>query len=479
MAVTEDGRLEDYFVERTGSKHLVGSIYKGKVDSIVTGIGAAFIDLGLEKNGFLYVADLFGEISDSGEILTKESVDTSPAKISEVLKKGQELLVQITKEPWGTKGPRITPHIALPGRYLVLMPHEKRLGISKKISGEKERKQIRGLLNELRLPKNVGFIVRTAGAKGTKKQFDREAKYLLNLWTRIKRRIPKVRAPHAVYEEYDLVLRMVRDFLYDDTGRVVVDSKAEYRKIVHFLKSLAPHLIEKVKLHRGPKSLFETEGIEREIAKIYQKKLFLKGKGYIVIEQTEGLIAIDVNTGSFAGKKNLEETAYVTNLKAAEEIARQIRLRDLGGIIVIDFIDMDMPKHRQAVFNAIEQAVRRDKAKTNILRVSHLGLVEMTRQRMRKSLQSIMYQDCPYCHGSGSVKSAVTISIEVARKIRDFLGDKRHKIRRNAVTVEVHPQVAKSLHENVAFVRSIQKECRCRITIKDRSDFHLQDVRVS
>lgn len=477
VAVLEGNILQDYFVERPGHKGIVGNIYKGKVDAIVTGLAAAFIDIGLEKDGFLYAGDVATEKLDRlplefDETALEERKRGSTEEIDKLLKKGQEILIQIEKDAIGTKGPRLTQYISIPGRFLVLMPLQKRhIGISKKIEGE-ERQKVKKALGELRIPNDVGLIVRTAARGATSRELGRELKFLLKIWGRIRNFANKENPPKLVYEEYDLILKIVRDLLTDEVTTLILDSKDEYRRVMKFLRMVLPSLRSKVKLYHGSKGLFEEHGIENEIERLYAKKVQLRSKGTIVIEQTESLVAIDVNTAGFSGKKNPEETAFATNMEAAKEIARQIRLRDMGGIIIIDFIDMELREHRHRVHQVLEDALRRDKAKTDVLSVSSIGVVEMTRQRMGRSLEAMTFQDCPYCRGEGRIKSVSTVCIELFRELKKILSESGLR----NIEVAVHPDVANFLAaQNKPLISFIERRYRCRLRIKPDSTRHIED----
>ncbi|MCX5715367.1 MAG: Rne/Rng family ribonuclease [Candidatus Omnitrophica bacterium] len=482
VAVLESDVLQEYYVERPGYKRVVGNIYKGKVDAIITGLAAAFVDIGLEKDGFLYAGnvatDESGHLSpDFDDDIFDESKRRSfePLSIDKLLKKGQEVLIQIEKEAIGTKGPRITQYISIPGRFLVLMPLQKgHVGISKKIEGE-ERARIKKILADIRIPGDVGLIVRTAAQGVSAREIGRELKFLLKIWGRIRGIANREKAPKIVYEEYDLILRVVRDLFTDDVEALIIDSKDEYRRVEKFLKMVLPNLRQKVKLYRKPKGLFDEYGIEKEVDKLYSKKVMLRSKGTLVIEQTESLVAIDVNTAGFTGKRNPEETAFATNLEAAREIARQIRLRDMGGIIIIDFIDMELRDHRKKVQHTLEEALRRDKAKTEVLSVSNIGVIEMTRQRMGRSLLSMSFRECPYCQGDGFVKSVSTVSIEIFRNLKKTLNE----VRARNVDLRVHPEVAEYLHtHDKNLIHFIERRYRCRVNVKPDPTLHVEDAHV-
>lgn len=501
VAVVEDGHLEEYFVERASDKQLVGSIYKGKVSSIVPGIGAAFIDIGLEKNGFLYVADVVGqgvleEDADFGDGHDKVEAEGAPAAsrkpqqghsrgrrdkhesiplIQDVLKKDQEVLVQVVKEPFGTKGARLTCQISLAGRFVVFMPHHPHVGISKRIDDRKERDRIRQIIKGVNLPKESGLIVRTAAWGCEAKILERDIRFLVHQWKMIQRRCVMHKAPSAVHEEYGLVLRMVRDVLSENFDRILINDREEFKRVDRFMRAAVPNLRPKLLLYGGETPLFVAHGIQKEIEKIYEPRASLKSGGHLVIEQTEALVAIDVNTGKFTGTKNLEETAFRTNCEAAKEIAKQIRLRDLGGIIIVDFIDMEMADHRRQVLRILEESLRRDRAKTSFLNLSQLGLVEMTRQRMRKSLESASTQECPYCQGKGIVKSRETVAGDALQKLSAFV----RNIRKEQVELTACPEVIEVLSRaNCKMIHTIESESQNKISLVADSHLHVEEVRL-
>lgn len=480
VAIVENRRLEEFLLERAGIPRTAGNIYKGRVASIVPGMGASFIDLGLERNGFLYVSDILHPATGDYDLLIAEPGTLGPkarerANIEEILQKGQEVLVQIVKEPIGTKGARLTTHITLAGKYVVLMPFDRHVGISRKINEIKERDRLREVMREITQAVPMGFIVRTQALGRTRREIEREVHFLTSLWERLRRSMPHRATPSLLYEEYDVVLRAVRDYFDEETSWLIVDGKEEFQQILHFVKSVAPHLRRKVVFFQEASPLFEKKGIEEEIHRLFQRRVSLQSGGSLVIEQTESMVAIDVNTGKFTGKRNLEETVFKVNLEAAEEVARQIRLRDLGGLVVIDFIDMDVAVHRRKVAQALEEAIERDRAKTNILSISELGLVEMSRQRMRRSIFGIAYQDCPYCDGQGLVRNAVTMSIEAMRDLRTYLT--RHRPR----TVELlcHPDVAARLTgPDKGHLDALQMRHRCQVNITPDPQMHLERIQI-
>src|SRR3989338_3065208 len=360
VAVVEGGSLEEYYIERPSDVSLVGNVYKGTVNSVMSGIGAAFVDIGFGRNGFLYVTDMMAPIQEFDLLETagqhpRHIPRPKPSDIDKLVKKGQEVLVQVVKEPIGSKGPRLTTHIGIPGRFVVLMPFDQHLGISKRVIDRGERERLRQILKKIMPGLNMGLIVRTAGVGKSEADFRREIRYLAALWRNIKNRSSKTKAPNLVKEEYSLTFRILRDIFSEDAARILVDSRDEYKKLMHFANNMMPSMKRKLMLYREQTSLFESRGIEKEVDKLYNKKIGLKCGGYIFIEETEGLIAIDVNSGSY-NKKHMEDTAFRVNSEAALEIARQIRLRDIGGIVIIDFIDMMREKHRRDIFDTLMNA---------------------------------------------------------------------------------------------------------------------------
>ncbi|MBN1526901.1 MAG: Rne/Rng family ribonuclease [Candidatus Omnitrophica bacterium] len=485
VAVLQNKRIEEFYVERADTVNLVGNIYKGKVESVLPGIEAAFVNIGLEKNGFLYVTDAVSGMASYEKLLEEEAGEEFGEKpeehkklprINEVVKKGDDVLVQIEKEPISTKGPRLTTHISIPGRFLVLMPFDNHIGLSKRIEDRKERDRIRQIFERLKLPKEIGFIVRTVAQGASEKDFAREANYLLRLWQQIQHKAQKARPPQLIHEEHDLILRITRDLLDDKVARLEVDSKNEFRRIMHFLRIYSPQLRSRVRWYRDRIPVFEKFGVEEQIDKIYNRIINLKSGGYLVFDETESLVAIDVNSGKSVRGKNLEDTAFRTNMEAAAEIPRQLKMRDIGGIIIIDFIDMEVHGHRKAVVAALERALEDDKAKSKILNISRIGLVEMTRQRMRKSVEGKSYQKCPYCNGRGTVKSALTVSIDLMRKLERALFEAP---RARELFVSLHPEVAayvSSPEKNM--VKPLEKRFRKTIRIVEDPNQHLEDIKI-
>ncbi len=462
-AIVNAGRLEEFYIERPQDKTIVNNIYKGKIEAALPSIGAAFVDIGLPKNGFLYLS----EIEYSFEPL--ETQEPIPKEI----KKGQEVLVQVVKESFGTKGPRLSCHIGLAGRYLVLMPQENQIGVSRRIEDDEERRRLRGAFSEFRLPKDVGFIVRTAASGRSKQELQRDAHFLLKLWKRLEKIMQDKKAPSLVYEEYDLTLRVIRDSFTEDVSKLIVDSKAEYYRIQRFMSTFLSYLRSRVELYRGD-DLFEDKDIEKQINKIFESKIYLKSKGYIIIEPTEGLVVIDVNSGGFRKKLGQEEMAFKVNCEAAVEAARQLILRDLGGIIVIDFIDMEKDSHRREVLNILKKALSNDRAKYDILGISQFGLVEMTRERIHRTVQALSYEACPYCQGRGKVKSPVTMSIYALRELRRFLKGKSLK----QVSITLNPAVIDELLKDKENLSFIERKFKIKLNFISVPSLHIEDIRI-
>ncbi len=465
VAVVEDGVLEELYIERAGLGSRVGNIYKGKVVNIESGIQAAFIDCGTGKNGFLHISDLHpryfsGAESDHTETVGRRKALKDRTPIQSCLHKGQTLVVQVTKEGLKSKGPTLTTYLALPGKFLVMMPWMRKHGVSHKIEDEEERKRLREILEDCRPPKGQGFIIRTAGQGCSKKDIQNDLRYLRRLWTAIEKRMEAERTPAELYQESDLVIRTLRDVFGSKISKIICDSESVARKIREFLLIATPRLKRRVTCYKSKVPLFHKYKIEDEIAKVQSRTVELKDGGSIVIEQTEALVSIDVNSGRYRRQQSAEQTAYRTNMAAATEIARQLRLRDLGGLIVCDFIDMRSTKNRREVERAFRSAVRTDRARSKILRISKFGVVEMTRQRMRPSLQSATYLACPHCAGTGFVKSHESVAIEIIRLLN--LSAAKDQIRR--IELFVSPEVADYL----------QNEKRTAITHVE----HLSDKRV-
>ncbi len=471
IAVVEDGILEELYVERKSIEAYAGNIYRGKIVNLEPSIQAAFVDFGVGRNGFLHISDVEPQYFRQGgydpEEIMRESDELAAASaarnresgrgnsrvfkggrprikppIQEIFKRGDEVLVQVIKEGIGNKGPTLSTYISIPGRYLVLMPALSRVGVSRKIEDEDDRKRLKKALHACNPPKGLGFIVRTAGAGRSEDELHRDMDYLLRLWKAIAKRIETTTEPGEIYEESDLIIRTIRDIYSDDIDHILIDEEDSYNKARDFLKSVMPRVVDRLKLYDGEVPLFHKYNLEEEIVKINQRQVQLKDGGSIVIDPTEALVAIDVNSGNFRGKASADENAFRLNLAAAKEIARQLRLRDLGGVIVNDFIDMRKESYRRKVERVLRDAMAKDRARTKILRTSPFGLIEMTRQRIRPSLKRSIYQDCPCCKGRGLVKTPESMSIEVVRTLALAVKNK-HIVR---VTVRVNDAVAAFLN---------------------------------
>jgi ribonuclease G len=470
IAVLEDDKTTEVFLERRHHRGVVGNVYQGRVSRVLPGMQAAFVDIGLERDAFLYVDDVVEPVA-----LGEDELDFGPAQpaptpsIDSLLKAGQEVLVQVSKEPLANKGARVTTQVTLPGRFLVHLPTVGHLGVSRKIESEEERERLRATLEELAAGRPGGWIVRTAGEGRPREEFVADLDYLSGLWRRLAERAATASAPTLVHQDLDLALRVVRDVFSADFSVLWVDGEETYTRIVEFLGQVQPQLAARVKLDRGDRRLFDRFGIEREIEAALKPKVWLKSGGYLVINPTEALVAIDVNTGRYVGQRNLEETALATNLEAVEEVVRQIRLRDLGGILVLDLIDMTEREHREQVFAALERELKKDRAKYKVLQISEFGLVEITRKRSRSNLERLLTQTCPYCDGSGKIPSVTTLCLSLRRaalKLAGTIGSKELLLR-------VHPEVARALQrEERAVVEELERELGVAILIQADPKLH-------
>jgi ribonuclease G len=480
IAVLEDAQLVELLVERSTERRIVGDIYKGTVTAVLPGMQAAFLEIGLARTAFLHVSDMLQAMVDFEAFdLDDESTPRTRGaerdiEIQDVLEKGQEMLVQIVKEAIGTKGPKVSGRISLPGRYLVLMPGMDHVGVSRKIGDREERYRLKRVLRELK-PRNAGLICRTAAEGRGEKEFSQDVNFLVGMWKEIEDKSASMAAPALVHQEISLVTGLIRDLFTEDVDRVVIDSKEIYRQILNYLKSFAPDLKSRVKLFKGDGPIFDEYGIDAEIERAMQRKVWLKKGGYIVIDHTEALVSIDVNTGRFTGKKNQEETILKTNLEAAREIARQLRLRDMGGIIIIDFIDMEQESSKKQVYDAFRQGLRGDRARTKVYPISDLGIVEMTRQRERPSLYHYFTQDCPTCEGSGKILSLNSTAMALERclqRIHARAGEKQVQIR-------VHPVAATFLlDDRAARLAELERNWKMRLDIREDPRLRRDELRI-
>jgi len=533
VAVVENGEISSLHIERKEDKNVVGNIYKGLVKRVLPGMQAAFLELGLERTAFLYVDDIIeeplggdidyfedDEADDGTDYSEDEPEGNAPPEespqggrqsrspegrpqrgqrnqrgrggprrresgrrargsvnIQDLLKEGQEVLVQVAKAPIGTKGARLTTHISLPGRNLVLMPSVKHLGISRKIESDRERRRLRDIFVKRIKARDVGFIIRTVAAGKSFADLKADADYLLKTWTKISRESKRMRAPALIHEDLSLSMRSVRDFFTEDVDEFIIDSATDFDEVASFISQFMPRLSNHVKLFEGPSAIFEHYGIEAEISRALGKKVWLKSGGYLLVDQSEALTAIDVNTGRYVGTKSLEETILKTNLEAVKEIAYQLRIRNVGGIIIIDLIDMESMKNRETVFDALQDALAEDKSKTNILKISDLGLVEMTRKRTHEDLVRYLTESCSYCDGRGYHKSQQTICFEIFREIEKESANESAKMKN--IVVFANDLVAKRmLKEEKEHVQYLSGRFDKQIHVRIDPKFHVEQFEV-
>ena len=472
VGVIENGELVELFIENTSGERLVGNVYKGKVANVLPGMQAAFISVGLNKNTFLYVDDALENVVGVDDV--PENI-SNKSSIKDVLKPGQAVIVQVSKEPFGTKGARVTRHITLPGRFVVLMPTVDYIGISRRIADNEERDRLKKLAQEFR-PKGMGVIVRTMAEGISPEELERDIEFLDKLWRRVKQKGKSAKAPSLLHRDLNLLYRIIRDTFDSDVLRLIIDSPKEYESILSLLEDIGPHLKERVFLFQQNRPIFETFGIETQIEKILRNKVWLKCGGYIVIDQTEALTSIDVNTGKYVGSTNLADTVLKTNLEAAAEIARQLRLRNIGGIIIIDFIDMDSHEHRRKILAALAEATVLDKTKTTILGLTQLGLVEMTRQKVRQGLAQSLLKPCTCCDGTGKVPSEDVLGIRIENEIKRYLETSTDQ----AVLIHLHPTTAGNLiGVNGANLERLEKESSKRIFIRGNLEVNPEEYKIA
>jgi ribonuclease G len=481
VAVMDEGVVTELYHERERDRGVVGGIYKGKVLKVLPGMESAFVDIGLDKASFLYVDDVLSDFSvyddyDEGErpVFTHGRKDKRPP-IEQLLKEGQEILVQVSKGPIGTKGARITGHISLPGRNLVFMPTMDNVGVSRQISEDSERQRLKSIVNSLK-PPHTGFIIRTVAEGRAEDEFRSDINFLLSLWDSILQRYNEVASPAEVYKDLSITFRVIRDLLSRDVRKLIVDDETEYKQVRGFLKSYLPRYQHTVELYRRREPIFEYYGIEDVIDRALSHKIWLKSGGYLVINQTEALTSIDVNTGRYVGKASHEETILKTNLEAVQELVYQLRLRNIGGIIIIDFIDMESAANRQKVYQALKEELKHDKARSKILQISEIGLVEMTRKRDRENLERLLSNPCPYCSGTGRIKSLPTVAYELFRDLDRY----QHQSRRPPdLTVNVHPDLADYLlTEEARALERIQASLGLRVHLRSVDSFHHEQFEI-
>ena len=491
VALLEDGTIAEFFIERGDGSDIAGNIYKGKVQRVLPGMQAAFVDIGLYQAAFIYVDDVLEENPNELEAMfvqeyeafqdaQDDSQEPEPEAvmrpvrtniIEDLISEGQDLLVQVVKSPLGTKGARISSYVSLPGRFLVLMPTSSHIGISRRIEDTAERERLKEIVGSLRSD-NLGYIVRTAAEGISAEKLSYEMGFLNNVWNNIKKRYERAPSTSLLHQELSVSLRAVRDLLLQEAERLIIDDKKGYESILSFLDTFMPSLKDSVALYEGAEPIFDAYNLEGDIGRALKRKVWLKSGGYIVIEHTEALVAIDVNTGRYVGKHNLEETITKTNLEAVKEIAYQIRLRDIGGIIIIDFIDMERQLNQERVFNALKEAFKKDRSKTHVLPMSEMGLIQMTRKRIRKPLTRILCEPCDYCDGEGYVVSKKTICYNIyrgfLREAQDMHGER--------LTLRVNPEIAELLHEEEKnLIVSLEKKIGKRIVIYPNPKLHMEE----
>ncbi|MEN8162415.1 MAG: Rne/Rng family ribonuclease, partial [Myxococcota bacterium] len=482
--------LAEYYLEREQERGLTGNIHKGRVDRVLPGMQAAFLDLGpsVERKAYLYVGEIPGAGDEASLLAGYDSGDgksrrrrkpsraaASQRNIEDLIKKGQLLPVQIVKEPIDSKGARVSGYLSLPGRHCVLMPGVDKVGVSHRISSETERKRLREIVDAAR-PKNIGFIVRTAAEGAPEDEVRDDVDYLLKLWEQTAAADKKAKKAGVLYGELDLVLRSIRDLLRDDIAEILIDDEEHYNRACRFAKAFMPRYLERIKLYEGRRPIFDHFGIEQELRRALSRKVPLKSGGSLVIDQGEALTAIDVNTGSFVGSKDLEDTITKNNLEACKEVARQLRLRNIGGIIVVDFVDMDKADNRQLVWEEFNKALSKDRSRANVTRISELGLVEMTRKRNRESLSQLLSEPCPTCNGRAVIKSASTVAHEALREVRRVGAS----VKSDTITIEARPAVADFLrkHERT-YIDALEKRFQKLVEIKGTSKLDPEEYKVA
>jgi ribonuclease G len=520
VAILEDDQVVEVFIESERHRGVVGNIYKGRVSKVLPGMQSSFVDIGLERDAFLYVTEVVNTVEEFDRLESgdeedevpqpvaagvgaaleagADAADASPAtageskprgdgrgqsrddrdrpqaKIEDLLKEGQEVLVQVVKEPLGTKGARLTSHVTMPGRFLVFMPTVDHVGVSRKIESREERARLRGIVREFREEHGFtgGVIIRTAAGGRSKEDIVSDLTYFHQVWTEIRKKMEAARRPPVLlFQEQSLVTKLLRDLLTDDYSAIRLDNEAEHRRVVTLVERIMPALLPRVKLYTKDYPIFEEYGVQAEIDKALRPKVWLKSGGYLVINQTEALVAIDVNTGRYVGKRTgrLEDTIVKTNLEAVKEIVRQLRLRDMGGIIVLDLIDMEEKKNRQKVFQEVEKELRRDRSPSKALQVSDFGLVIITRKRVKQSIERQLTDPCPYCSGSGSIKSASTICYEIVSEMKKIAPE----LEGQGVVIRVNPDIARALkEEESAVLRDLQALLGRAVTIKPDAHLH-------
>ncbi len=467
VALLEKGKLVELDIERPLQHRVVGNLYKGIVANVLPGMQASFVDIGLEKNAFLYVDDIFTDWDDESPPPVRSTID-------KLLRVGEEIMVQVIKEPYGSKGARVTGQITIPGRYLVLVPGADYIGVSRRIESQAERDRLRREVEKLK-PEQLGLIVRTVAEGVETEVMAQDLQFLVQLWNRISTRFQQKTAPSILYQDLSLTCRIARDLFVEEFSSFLIDNEHEYDKVREIVDYISPHLKNKVKYYQEAEPIFERYGVEIEIEKALARQVWLKSGGYLVFDETEALTVVDVNTGRYIGRRNLADTILKTNLEAAEEIARQIRLRDIGGIIIIDFIDMTIEDHRRKVVDKLNSSIKNDRTKTYVLGITNLGLVEMTRKKVRQDLSEYLQQPCPYCGGSGRVLTPLVVSTRIEGELKRELQEEKSK----AVLVEMHHEVAAIIiGSGGGNLKKLEDELGRHIFIRGTEDIHIEKYRI-
>lgn len=467
VALLEKGKLVEMDIERPLQHRVVGNLYKGTVANVLPGMQAAFIDIGLEKNAFLYVDDIFTDLDDENPSPARSSID-------KLLKVGEEIMVQVVKEPYGSKGARVTGQITIPGRYLVLVPGADYIGVSRRIESQSERDRLRREVEKLK-PTDLGLIVRTVAEGVESEVMAQDLQFLVQLWNRIFTRFSQKSAPSILYQDLSLTCRIARDLFVEEFSSFLIDNEHEFDKVREIVDYISPHLKSKVKLYKEKEPIFERYGIDVELEKALARQVWLRSGGYLVFDEAEALTVVDVNTGRYIGRRNLADTILKTNLEAAEEIARQVRLRDIGGIIIVDFIDMSIEDHRRKVIDKLNAAIKNDRTKTYVLGLTNLGLVEMTRKKVRQDLSEYLQMACPYCSGSGRVLTPLVVSTRIESDLKDELRNENSK----AILVEMHHEVAAIIiGSGGGNLKKLEEELKRHIFIRGTKDIHIERYQI-
>jgi len=490
LAVMEHGQLAELHIDRGDKGGVVGNVYMGRVVRVLPGMQAAFVEIGLERAAFLYAGDIYPQFVEDGGVEDKDADDpemtvaesapsskprTGHPPIQDLVREGQEILVQVAKDPIGTKGARITTHITLPGRYMVFMPTVDHVGISRRIDRDKERRKLREFVEKNR-PKGAGFIVRTVCQGKPLAAIKQDMDYLISTWDKIQKGRVDSKAPKCIHADHGLVLRVVRDAFNEDVDRMVIDDRDMFQRVHGFMADFMPNLKDRVQFYRGQDPIFDTFGIETEISRSLGRKVWLKSGGYLVIDHAEALTAIDVNSGKFVGSSSLEETTLAINLEAAKEIVYQLRLRNIGGLIILDFIDMEKAANRERVYRALEDELRNDRARTNVLKISDLGLVEMTRKRVQENLVQSISETCMYCDGRGSTRSRTTVVYDILREVQR---EAQRSPQRDTIYVNAHPVVADLLYgEEFDSLDALEQRLERRVVVRAMGSYHLERYEV-